>query len=158
VNLFPVKKAAYIRKTDDDGMPIRAEEWAWNIHGVQKDFLYRDGKMYKVFYDDAIEIWIWKLFQTERYQWSIHSLLYGEEYHTLIGMGYTPGYINSLAEEMTRDTLRRNLGLYVLDIQPIDDVTPLVTFYKGALYISFYADTIYNSRGVLFNGVYNSYL
>ncbi|MDU7244984.1 MAG: DUF2634 domain-containing protein [Clostridiales bacterium] len=133
----------------------RAEEWAWDFKG---DFLYKDGRMYKVYDDEAIKVWIWKLFKTERQLWTIHSLLYGTDYYTLIGLGYTPSYINALAEKMTRDALAINLGDYVLNIEAVDSKTPIVAFAKHILYITFYADTIYNERGVRFGGVYNAYV
>ena len=132
----------------------RAEEWAWDFD--LRDFKTKSGRMYKVYDDEAIKIWIWKLFLTERYQWIIHSAIYGGEHHTLIGRGYTASYINSLAEQMTRDAIELNLGKYIKDIQPINGLTPLVYFKRGTLYITFYADTIYNKE-VRFNLVYNSF-
>lgn len=131
-----------------------AEEWAWDFD--RKDFKTINGRMYKVCGDEAIKIWLWKLFLTERFEWLIHSSRYGGEHHTLIGQGYSASYINALAEQMTREAIEMNLGQHIKEIKPIDNQTPLVSFDRGTLYITFYADTTYNKE-VEFSLVYNTY-
>lgn len=132
----------------------RASEWAWDF--VTWDFKKKNGRMYKVYDDEAIKIWMWKLFLTERFRWLIHSDTYGAEHRTLIGRGYTAPYINALAEQMTRDAIENNLSNYVKNVRPVDSQTPFVFFKNGVLYITFYADTIYN-KDVIFSVVYNTF-
>ena len=131
----------------------RAEEWAWDFD--RREFKTKGGRMYKVYDDEAIRVWLWKLFLTERFEWLIHSDKYGGEHHTLIGRGYTPGYINSVAEQMTEEAIERNLGDYIPSIHRVSPDVPIVTFAKGILYITFYANTIYNEE-VEFNVLYNT--
>ena len=134
--------------------PARAEEWAWDFDA--REFKTKAGKMFKVYDDEAIKIWLWKLFLTERFEWLVHTERYGAEHHTLIGQGYSAPYINALAEQMTREAIEKNLSQYIKEIRPVDTETPMVFFYGGTLYITFYADTIYN-REVKFDIVYNTY-
>lgn len=43
----------------------RAEEWAWDFDNYEFAF-NSAGQMYKVYEDEAIKVWIWKLFKTWR--------------------------------------------------------------------------------------------
>ena len=55
-----------VRSTVVSKMPILAKEWAWDF--IKQDFALKDGRMYFVFKDEAIRLWIWKLFNTSRFE------------------------------------------------------------------------------------------
>ena len=142
MSFFPSSQADFI---DEKSKKIpRAEEWAWDFN--KADFALKNGKMYKVYDDEAIKIWLWKLFLVDKYRYPVHSLVYGNEFHTLIGKGYTKGYINAVAEQMIKEAIEYNLKDYIKRIYAVDSDTPIVSFKNGTLYIIFYADTIYNEE------------
>lgn len=96
----------------------QAKEWAWDYE--KNDFAKKDGRMYLVYQDEAIKLWIWKLFKTDRYKKAIYSWDYGNELKSLIGEGYSPGYVKAEAKRYLQEAIENNLSLYVLQILKLD--------------------------------------
>lgn len=113
-----------------------ASEWAWDYD--KKEFKTRNGKMYLVYEDDAIEIWLWKLFQTPRFRYLIYDWDYGHELEELVGVGFTSALVESEAIRYVKEAIEYNLGDYVTDVEDVD-----VTFEGSVLTISFIAKTVY---------------
>ncbi|MET3616723.1 hypothetical protein ABID14_000343 [Peptoniphilus olsenii] len=116
--------------------PPLACEYAYDMDTA--NFKYKDGKMYKVYKNDALKIKIWKLFMSERYRWVVFPWSYGHELETLIGQAYTQGYVNSEAERYCKEAIERALEDYIIRLEEFK-----VNFDEGILYISFKAITIY---------------
>ena len=113
-----------------------AKEYAWDFEELE--FKFKDGKMYLVEGLEAIKIWLWKLFMTTRYREVIFDWDYASELESLIGQGYTQGYLNSEAERYVREAIKYNLSDYVTGVRNV-----VVTFNEGRLTIEFTAITIY---------------
>lgn len=130
---------------NNNEIPI-ADEYAYDIETAQ--FKYRDGKMYKVYKNEAIKIKLWKLFMTEKFLWVVFPWAYGHELESLIGKSYTQGYINSEATRFVKEAVFDNLSDYVTDLENIE-----VKFDDGLLTISFKAITIYGTEEIEIEGV-----
>lgn len=113
-----------------------ADEYAYDMDTAQ--FKLRNGRMYKVYENEALKIKLWKLFMTERYRWVVFPWEYGQELETLIGKAYTQGYINSEAERYIKEAVERALGAY---IKRLDNFS--ISFEEGTLTVFFEAITIY---------------
>lgn len=134
-NIFPFIDPEEIVEETEVELPM-AREWAWDFERL--DFKTKNGKMYEVEGNEAIKIWIWKLFNTPRFRYLIYSWDYGHELESLIGQGYTQGYINSEAERYVREAIEYNLSDYVTDLEDVE-----VTFEDTILSIGFKAITPY---------------
>lgn len=122
-----------------------AEEWAWDYE--TQSFKFEKGKFYKVYKNEAIKIWLWKLFQTQRFLYKVYNGDYGEELTTLIGRGYTQGLVYSEAKRFVEEAIYYNLHDYVEKITNFK-----VEFDNGNLIVSFTAITPYGStnyKGVI---------
>lgn len=131
VSIFPFIEVPEELQEDIDTeneLPL-AREYAWDFE--KQDFKYENGKMYIVEGNEAIKIWLWKLFKTPRYRYIIYSWDYGSEFEGLIGQGITQGYIKSEAERYVKEAIEYNLGAYVTDVQNLE-----VSFINSELYIS----------------------
>lgn len=138
VNIFPfVEVPPEIEETieEENELPM-AREYAWDFE--EMDFKYKNGKMYFVEGNEAVEIWLWKLFKTSRFRELIFSWDYGHELEELVGKGYTPGFLNSEAERYVREAIEYNLSDYVIDVENMD-----VAFTDSTLSISATAITPY---------------
>lgn len=114
----------------------RAKEYAYDIDTGQ--FKLKNNKMYFVYENEAIKVWIWKLFMTEKFRWVVFPWAYGHKLETLIGQAYTPGYVNSEAERFIREAIDAALSDYIIRL---DDIQ--IHFEDGVLYVSLKAITIY---------------
>src|SRR5690606_8256358 len=94
-----------------------AKEWAWDFEEL--DFKARDGKMYQVEGKEAVKIWLWKIFQTPRYRYLIHSWDYGHELENLIGQG-SQSFIKAEAERLIKEAIWPTLNGYVEDIKNLE--------------------------------------
>ena len=128
-----------IRSTVVSKMPILAKEWAWDF--IKQDFALKDGRMYFVFKDEAIRLWIWKLFNTNRFEEVIYSWEYGNELLSLIGQGYSQGYIEAETERFIKEAIENNLYLYVLQILNLE-----ISFKGTKLNINITLKTIYSEE------------
>ena len=113
-----------------------AKEWAWDFKRL--DFKTKNGKMYLVEGTEAVKVWIWKLFMTQRYRALIFTWDYGNELENLIGKGYTQGLVNAEAERYVREATGYNLKGYVTDVRNV-----ITTFRDETLTIEFIAITPY---------------
>lgn len=136
VDIFPFIEATEetIEELETE-LPL-AKEYAWDFD--KQDFRYKNGKMFFVFGNEAIKIWLWKLFKTVRFREVIFTWDYGSEIHGLIGRGYTQDLINSEAERYIREAIEYNLSNYVTDINDVE-----IVFDDNLLTISFTAITPY---------------
>lgn len=125
----------------DTEIPV-AEEYAYDMDTAQ--FKYKNGKMYKVYENEALKIKLWKLFMSEMYRWVVFPWSYGHELETLIGKSYTQGYINSEAERFVKEAVFNNLGDYIKYLENIK-----VSFDDGLLTIAFSAISIYSKFEVI---------
>lgn len=123
-----------IEETQED-LPM-AKEWAWDFE--KNEFKTRNGKMYLVEGNEAIKIWIWKLFQTPRYRCLIYSWNYGHEFEDLIGRTYTQEFLNAEAKRCVEEAVEYNLKEYVTDIRNIN-----IDFDDNILKIDFTVVTPY---------------
>jgi phage protein len=119
-----------------------AKEWAWDFK--KNEFLLKNGKMYLVYRDEAIKIWLWKLLKTEKYEEIIYSWNYGTELMDLIGQGYSYGYIKAEVERYIKEAIELNLSDYIKEVKDID-----IDFKHTKLMVQFNINTIYN-KGVNF--------
>lgn len=107
-----------LEETDaEDELPM-AKEYAWDFE--EMDFKYKNGKMYLVEGNDAVEIWLWKLFKTYRFRDLVFSWDYGNELEELVGKGYTPGLLNSEAKRYVIEAIEYNLPGYVVDVENME--------------------------------------
>lgn len=113
-----------------------ASEYDYDIDKAQFKFI--NGKMRKVYKNEALKIKIWKLFMTEKYREVVFPWTYGHELLTLIGKSYTQGYINSEAERYIKEAIFKNLGDYVTELENMQ-----IYFSDGTLFADFTAVTIY---------------
>lgn len=119
-----------------------AEEWAWDIEN--NSFLKENGKMYKVYRNEAIRIWIYKLFNVERFKNIIYSWDYGNELNELIGKGFNNNYILAEAKRYIEEAIEYNLGKYVTGIRNIE-----VDLVEDVLTIAFTVKTIYGEVDIV---------
>lgn len=119
-----------------------AREYAWDFERM--DFKYKNGKMYFVEGNEAIKIWLWKLFKTNRFRELIYSWDYGHELEDLIGQGFTEGYLNSEAERYVREAIEYNIGEYATDIQNME-----VGFKGDKLTVEFKVITPYGEVDII---------
>ena len=136
-SIFPFMDPQEV-EIDEEEVPV-AQEYAWDFE--RSDFKTRNGRMYLVERDDAIKIWLWKLFNTARFRYLIYNWDFGHELEELIGLGYTEGYLTSEAERHVREAVEYNLEDYVIGLSNIN-----VDFSEGNLRISFVAETIYGGE------------
>lgn len=115
-----------------------AQEWAWDFKNLE--YKRKGGKMYLVYEDEAIKVWIWKLLVTELRRWSVYSWRYGNDTRDLIGRGYSKGFVDSEIQRMVRGAILNNLSRYVTDLSNFE-----ITFSDRLLSIRFRANTIYNT-------------
>lgn len=120
-------------------LPI-ASEWAWDFENY--DFARNSaGQMYKVYENEALKVWIWKLFKTWQEHEIIHTPHYGSDLWSLIGKGYSKGFTEAEARRIARETLETNLGSYIKSIGSID-----VQLVRGTLKLTITITTIYDER------------
>lgn len=125
-------------------LPI-ASEWAWDFENY--DFARNSaGQMYKVYENEALKVWIWKLFKTWQEHEIIHTPRYGSDLWSLIGKGYSKGFTEAEARRIARETLETNLGSYIKSIGSID-----VQLVRGTLKLTIPITTIYDEREEVVN-------
>lgn len=118
----------------------RAEEWAWDFDNYEFKF-NSAGQMYKVYENEAIKIWIWKLFKTWRWHEIVHSDAYGSDIWSLIGKGFSKGFTESEARRIAKEAIEDNLGRYITSIGAIE-----VSLEHGKLKLKIPITTIYSQR------------
>lgn len=133
-SIFPFINPEEVESTSED-LPI-AQEWAWDFERLE--FKTKNGKMYLVQEDEAIKIWLWKLFHTSRFRSLIYDWDYGHELEELIGQGFTEGLVESEAERYVREAVEYNLPDYVTELENVE-----VDFKGEQLTIVFRAITPY---------------
>lgn len=151
MKIFPFANPIEIKPTPEAPLPPRAVEWAWDFKNMT--YAKKAGRQYKVYEDEAIKVWFWKLFMTERFYYPIHTFDYGNELYRLYHETYSKSYTNALAEDYVREAVKWALGDYILDLHQlyVDGYRiPFVQFADGTLYIRCAMDTIYN-KGVNVN-------
>lgn len=138
VDIFPFVEVPpeIERATEEEIEPPMAREYAWDFETWE--FKLKGGKMYFVEGDEAIKIWLWKLFKTSRFRNLVFSWDYGHELEDLIGRGYTDGLLTSEAERFVKEAVEYNLSDYVLNLENVE-----VDFTDNRLPIYFTANTIY---------------
>lgn len=117
------------------------QEYAYDF--VNNELLERNGSTYLVDGNEALKIWIFKVFRTKRFHHIAHSADYGSEVHTLIG---------EVAEE---DVLLPELERFIIEalmvnpyIQELYDFEHLI---KGAsVTTSFQVVTLYGTMSEIF--------
>lgn len=125
-------------------LPI-ASEWAWDFDSYE--FARNStGQMYKVYENEAVKVWIWKLFKTWQEHEIIHTPRYGSDLWSLIGKGYSKGFTEAEARRIARETLENNLSTYIKKIGSID-----VQLVRGTLKLSIPITTIYSDREEIVN-------
>ena len=121
---------------EEDKLP-RAREYAWDYDN--QCFKFKNGKFYFVYDNEAIKIWLWKLFKTPRFWYAVFDGDYGEELHKLIGRGYTQGLVDSEAKRYVEEAIKWNLSGYVKDMRNMR-----ISFEDGTLTVAFVAITPYS--------------
>lgn len=136
MEIFP-----FIEATEEESelveLPL-AKEYAWDFE--KQDFRYKNGKMFFVEGKEAVKVWLWKLFKTERFREIIFSWNYGSETHVLTGQGYSKALTSSEAERYVREAIAYNLSDYVTGISHF---TVNFNNSERLLSISFTAETPY---------------
>lgn len=136
-SIFPFLDPVETETTED--LAPMAKEYAWDFN--KEDFAKRGNKLCVVEGDEAIKVWLWKLFSTERFRYLIFDWDYGHELEELMGRGYTEAYLNSEAERFVREAIEYNLGDYITKVTEIN-----VDFTGEQLKISFVVQTIYEGE------------
>jgi len=134
-SMFPFMDPQEIQLEETETELPMAREWAWDFEKL--DFKLKDGKMYQVEGKEAVKIWLWKIFQTPRYRYLIHSWDYGHELESLIGQG-SQSFIKAEAERLVREAIWPTLDGYVEDIKNLE-----IDLVNDVLSISFTAITPY---------------
>lgn len=137
-SILPFAQPVEVRSRE---VPL-AKTWAWDMDALE--YRLEAGKMVEVVEDEAIKIWIWKLIATERRRWPVYSWGYGNDYATLIGHGYSRGFIESEAKRIIREAIMASLSDYVTDIRNI-----WVVFSNRRLMVTLTVDTIYSRKAVM---------
>lgn len=119
-----------------------AKTWDWDMETLE--YKTDKGKMIEVYENDAIRIWIWKIIATERSRWPVYSHSYGNELLTLIGRGYSSGFIAAEAKRIIKEAIMNSLADYVTDIRNIK-----VSYANRHLQITLTVDTIYSRKAVM---------
>ena len=146
-DIFPfIDPQEYVEEEEiaEKELPM-AKEWAWDFE--KNEFKIRNGKMYIVEGDEAIKIWVWKIFQTPRYRYLIYDWDYGHELEDFVGHTGTREYIKAEVARMVEEAIYATLEGYVLNIYDLD-----INIKNDKLNISFKIDTPYN-EGVEVNGI-----
>lgn len=118
----------------------RAVEWAWDFDHYE--FAKNSaGQMYKVYDDEAIKVWIWKLFKTWQNKEPVHTPAYGSDIWALLGKGFSKGFTESEARRIAREALERNLGRYIKSIGTIR-----VEKVRGKMLLRIPITTIYSRK------------
>lgn len=133
-NIFPFTDPEEVEEVNEELTIPR--EWAWDFEKLE--FKTKNGKMYLVEGDEAIKIWLWKLFSVPRFQALIYDWDYGHELEDLIGKGFSESYLASEVERYVKEAVEYNLPLYVLDLEDIE-----IDFRQTKLTIKFRAITPY---------------
>lgn len=120
----------------------RAEEWAWDFDNYEFAF-NSAGQMYKVYEDEAIKVWIWKLFKTWQNHEILHTPAYGSDIWSLIGKGFSKGFTESEALRIAREALERNLSTYIRSVGTIE-----VQNVRGKMMLRIPVTTIYSKKEV----------
>ena len=120
---------------------ITPREWAWDFE--ENDFKLNNGKMYIVEGIEAIKIWIWKIFQIQRYRYIIHSWDYGHELEGLVGQSGSQSYIRAEAERLIKEAIFPTLNGYVEDIKNVE-----IELNNDILSINFTAITPYGEVNI----------
>lgn len=120
----------------------RAEEWAWDFDNYEFAF-NSAGQMYKVYEDEAIKVWIWKLFKTWQNHEILHTPAYGSDIWSLIGKGFSKGFTESEALRIAREALERNLSTYIRSVGTIE-----VQKVRGKMMLRIPVTTIYSKKEV----------
>lgn len=91
------------------------KEYAWDFN--KNEFILVDGKNVIVTGKEAIKVWIWKAFKTERYKFLAYSWDYGQEFDSTINQGLSR---ESLKSELTR-TIIETLAVnpYITQVKDI---------------------------------------
>lgn len=138
MDIFPFIEATEEETSEAEVELPLAKEYAWDFD--KQDFRYKNGKMFFVEGNEAIKVWLWKLFKTERFKEIIFSWEYGSEAHELIGQGYSRALTSSEAERYVREAIEYNLSNYVTDIR---DFRAEFNNSERQLTIAFVAETPY---------------
>lgn len=101
--------------SSDSALPL-AKEYAWDYDN--NDFLLIDGKHVIVTGKEAVKVWIWHVFQTERYKYLAYSWNYGHEFFDILGKGLSRGGVISEIERGVKEALLINP--YISDVKDID--------------------------------------
>ena len=120
----------------------RAEEWAWDFDNYEFAF-NSAGQMYKVYEDEAIKVWIWKLFKTWQNHEILHTPAYGSDIWSLIGKGFSKGFTESEERRIAREALERNLSTHIRS-----DGTIEVQKVRGKMMLRIPVTTIYSKKEV----------
>lgn len=120
----------------------RAEEWAWDFDNYEFAF-NSAGQMYKVYENEAIKVWIWKLFKTWQNHEILHTPAYGSDIWSLIGKGFSKGFTESEARRIAREALERNLSTYIRSVGTIE-----VQKVRGKMMLRIPVTTIYSKKEV----------
>lgn len=81
-------------------------EYAWDFEN--NTFLLVDGKFKIVTGKEALKIWIWKALHTMKMTYSIYSDNYGHDLDSIVGQGFSNGFVESEAKRLTWDCLKVN--------------------------------------------------
>ena len=121
----------------------RAKEYAYDFE--KGDFKTKDNKLYFVYDNEAVKIWIHKALITSRYKELIHTWGFGSEFEDkILGRSYSEGFIKAEARRYTEECIYSTLSDYVEDLKDFN-----VTFSDGVLTIEFVAATIYGGVNVI---------
>lgn len=142
---YPFIQPRKLKKERKKEVP-EAKEYAWDFE--KHELLTKNGRFYFVYRNEAIKIWLWKLFQTPRFRYLVYNADYGEELRTLIGRGYTQGLVFSEAKRYVEEAIYYNLSDYVLEVRDL-----AIDFEDGNLMIEFWAITPYDDGMIRFREV-----
>ena len=118
--------------SSDTTLPL-AKEYAWDF--VNNDFMLTNGKNVIVTGKEAVRVWLWKAFQTERYKYLAYSWNYGQEFDSVIGQGLGREALKSEVERGIRETVMVNP--YITNVGNMT-----ITLY-GVIKAQFTVSTVY---------------
>lgn len=91
------------------------KEYDWDFE--KNDFVLVNGKNVIVTGKEAVKVWVWKAFKTERYRYLIYSWNYGQEFDTVINKGLSREALKSELIRTIKETLMINT--YITEVQNI---------------------------------------
>ena len=104
--LFPFDDTEYFDEEINDLEEDDAEDYIIRDFEIDWDTMTLTGEIVEGL--DAIVMWVQNALRTKRYEWTIYSWDFGEEYTDLIGHSFSQEYLNNECNRLITECLEEN--------------------------------------------------